>query len=186
MRLITFASLVVIVLFACSACGWSDHILKPVGDTAIIKTNDGTTLTGEILILQDSVLYFLGSTVSSTKQYYTNTKIDTFPFNDIKSIEIDGYSDRSWEEPVIFFQAIPTVLFFIAASSAGVDSPGSAFLIFGIPTGLTYLLFEASTPSSPEITSPLTIEKTTELRKYTRFPKGLSPSQLETFLAQYK
>ncbi len=89
------------------------------------------------------------------------------------------------ERPPRLATKVPAVLLTIAASSAKADA-GAVFGVSILPGVLTWIAFKGSTPSKPQINGPLVPEKLDSLRKYCRFPAGLSESQLREFIAAHK
>jgi hypothetical protein len=152
-------------------------VLKSEGDTAIIRTENGNEFVGELLSLQDSSVYM------ATRQQ--RAEVVRVVLKNIKYIKIEGYTNRGWVTPVVLFEAIPTVLLTIAAGKVNSDI-GGALLIFGLPTLLTYIAFEASTPAPPHMERPMAIENLEQFRKYARFPQGLTPTEFERLLQLYK
>ncbi|MGB9588591.1 MAG: hypothetical protein ACPL7O_10475 [Armatimonadota bacterium] len=169
--------LVLLLLMFSAACGPSEYMLKSGGDTANIKARSGNKLTGELLCIQDSSIYIV-----TRVQKQTILRLGVI---DVEQIEVEGYANRTWVTPVILFQVIPTVLFTIAAASAHVDHPEVALLIFGVPTLITYVAFEASTPAPPNSEWPTKVGDIQHLQRYCRFPQGLTPDQLQQLLHSY-
>lgn len=176
-----FHVVTVLTLMLLMSCGGSRVALKWGGDLSNIVTRRGGSYIGELLAVSDSVLYFRLDPVKNVHHVELNNRIVRAYVWDIGSIEIHGYSERNWLTPVLLFEAVPTVLLTIAAASADADA-GAVFVTFLIPTALTYVAFEASTPSPPRFKHPLTAEKLEQLRKHSRFAQGLTCSQLEELL----
>jgi hypothetical protein len=169
--------LVFLPLVCFAACGPSQYVLTPKGDTANIQTKTGLRFTGELLCIQDSSVYLIRGEPES--------KVIRLPILDVRHIEIEGYANRRWVPSVIFFQAIPTILITVVASNVDVDLTEPVLLIFGVPTLITYVAFEASTPAKPQSDNPKSIEDIQGLRKYTRFPQGLTDTQFQMILQRH-
>ncbi len=166
----------IIVLTLIVGCGQSSYTLRAGGDAAIMMTKDGKEWTGEILCMQDSSVYFLNAEGRS--------KVFRVQVGAIQEIRIEGYVNRGWVTPLILFQVLPTVLMTVAASTVDI-SPAAPLAIFGLPTLLTFALFEASTPDPPQSTEPFGPESIGPLQKYARFPQGLTAEQFKRLLTFY-
>jgi len=169
---------IVIISLACSA---SFRQLKPYGDKATMRVNSNIR-SFELLAIDQT-----GLLVISPDDHYERTtsspaKIYRIPKEQISDIKIEGYSNKNWILPVIIFQVIPAILLIIAASSAGAEMSAAGYAILLGPPALTLILFSSSTPADPAYHNPLDAQKLKDLKKYTRYPQGLSEKQLSFLL----
>ena len=151
--------------------------LSPNGDVAEIVLRNDAKFVAELLAVQDSsvLLYFkIG-----------DAKIAGVHIDDLKSITIKGYSNRTWVVPLVLFEFIPAILLGIAAGQVEDVEPLKVFLVASILPILNFAVFEASTPDPPKFEFPFTPKKLDRLYKYTRFPQGLSPEQIKRLLLVY-
>jgi hypothetical protein len=156
--------------------------IAPDGDRASIQMKNGTLFQAELVSVEDSLLIV----VPGLSKEFPKRKVYGIALPEIASIEIQGYVNRNWETSMLAFQIVPTILFVIAASSADGDNAAPALLIFGLPTALTYLIFEASTPDPPGARGPFPPDILETLKQYMRFPQGLTESQLHIVLERYQ
>jgi hypothetical protein len=166
-------------------CGSSEYVLKPAGDLIMLTTTKDVQFTGELLAVRESTIIISSNYDPYRMRRTPMPEVVAIETIDLKKIEVEGYSDRSWGKYVLIFEGVPTLFFTIAAGEAQADV-GSAFLAFSILTGLNYLAFELSTPSPPGVEQPLSAEKLSDLRKYARFPQDFTPSQLDSLLTIYE
>jgi hypothetical protein len=167
-------------------CGVSEYTLKPTGDMIKVTTAEKAEIAGELLAVRDSTILVLRDD-TATKQPKLESKLLRLKTADLRKIEVNGYSDRSWAKYVLIFEGVPTVLITAAAASYYDDSSQAApwFFAGALLTGLNYLLFELSTPSPPGAEQPFTNEKLNEMRKYARFPIDMTTSELDSLLTIY-
>jgi len=172
----------ILALWLSVSCGPSIRNMKSTGDPAHILLQDEQLLKGELLAVSDSALYIYVQPASSHRQNVSGGGIFQVNLGDLKSVKVKGYSNKKWIGAVLVFQVVPIILLGIAASSEDADA-GSGMAILSLPVLLTTLLFVASTPPEPGARSPVSPAELEKLRKYARFPQGLTPSQLEVLLA---
>lgn len=182
MKTKTLRAFFILPLMALLSCGPSKDVLNSTGDLARVETNTNSRYTGELLFIQDTLVYLLVEGTGTKGMGTPEKGVYCISTSTLRSIEIDGYANRKWQASMLAFQIVPTVLLMISAGSVNSGNVGGAFLLFGLPTILTYLLFEAGTPEPPGAKAPLSESALDELRKYARFPQGLTSSQLTTLL----
>jgi len=161
-------------------CTGSLFTITPEGDSATIAIEQRPDLSAKLLAInrKDSVLYVSASSANSDTLAVKNDEIIGIKLDAIHSITIQNYTNKEYVMPWIAFQAVPTVLLVVAASSAGVENLGRGTVILSLPSLFSGLLLFASTPKDPTITTT----ELDELNKYTRFPLGLSNSQLQKLI----
>lgn len=157
--------------------------LKATGDTAEVVFTDNRKLTCELLALTDSSIYVLKKGSRLPSIYYG--EIVEIDLHDLKSITIKGYANKKWVGAIIAFEAIPAVLFGIAAASAGADV-GQAIGIMSLPVLLNFVVFSTAIPRAPQVRFPSSTAQLRKLPKYARFPQGLTRDQLKHLLAVSK
>jgi hypothetical protein len=153
-----------------------------MGDNASVVLRNHSEFIGEIVAVSDSTVLFntqpeLQSPQGSFQQRFVVVQVD-----DLESITIKGYSNRKWTGAVIGFEVVPAILLGLAAGIADSDITGEVFLISAIPPLLNFIAFEASTPKPPKFEYPITAERLKDLKKYARFPQGLTTEQHKRFL----
>ena len=159
------------------ACIPETRNLAPTGDTAEIKTNGNKIYTGELLLInEDEILLQINSgSINLTAGIYT------IPIDNIQYIKIEDYINYKWQGAIFGFEVVPILLLIIAAASADAEPAGLGLLL--VPVLLNYVIFAASTPAPPGVENPFQSEQLIELRKYARFPQGLTEDQLKSFLS---
>jgi hypothetical protein len=169
------------------SCGYSDYFLKSEGDIAIITTKKDPSVNGELISIQDSIVYILQDNTERLKKTDPEKLIASINIGNIDSICIQGYSDRNWGKWIFYFEAIPGALMTIAVASYGKDANvGAAFMIFEIPALFTYLLFEATNLSAPSVSAPNLISNINKIKKFARFPLGINEFQMNKLLQKYR
>lgn len=182
--LLSYVLIICIFIYTCAAPKFN---LQPAGDIAVLKMKNNSVYKGEFLFIKDGDIYLLVDKPQIDNPYAPKSgSVSTVQIKQIESIEIEGYSNRSWGASILAFQVVPA--FILAGVGASVD--GENFLpvlgISSIPILITWLLFEGSTPTAPTFDHLLKEEKLEELNKYSRFPMGLTDNQLKDFLEIYK
>ena len=173
---VCFAALVSLM-----GCTPQKELLKPTGDTATVYMRDNPRFVGELLAVNDRTLYFYVESGLPGSQVPSQERIIGVHVDALNSIKIEGYSNRKWIPALIAFEVIPTVLLDIAAASEDAAA-GGFMLVFSIPTAINAAIFAASTPKTPGIEARISSRELEELRKYARFPQGLTPAQLDLLL----
>lgn len=108
------------------------------------------------------------------------------PIEEIKSITIQGYDGSGWGAPVLLFQVLPAVLIAGAAASYSEGSGALAVgLVFTIPAAITALLFSGSDGDTPRWNDEMSVSKIENLKKYSRYPEGMSQEELTKLLMKY-
>ena len=170
----------ILIFVALASCAPQTKVLQPAGDRAEVAIRNRPTFFGELLAVSDSTVLF--KIESATASALPQEKIISVRVDDLQSITITGYSNKSWVTPVLLFEVVPAVLLAAAAGSEGGEA-GGVLLVFSIPPALTLIAFAASTPPAPKFEQPFTPAQLESLKKYARFPQGLTPEQLEQLLA---
>lgn len=168
-----------------SACSASIKNIKPGGDTAEIGLSNGKTLNAELLMVEDSSMFIFANLDAKSGEFSVKN-IYSLPVKNISYIKIEDYSNDQWLTPLIIFQVIPPILFTIAAASADADITGAGYLILYGPAVITYFLFKGSQLPPPGAEYPLTSRDINDLKKYTRFPRGLLPEQFAALLTRFR
>jgi len=166
-----------------TSCTPPEKLLKPTGDTASIVLQNNLSLEGELLTLVDSTLYVKTDFDSDQLNFSNSDEIVSLHISEIQSVKVSGYSNKKWIIPVIALEFIPAILLGIAASSEEVDENfGEVFLTFSLIPITNALFFAFKTPKTPQFKHPFSAKNLFELKKYTRFPQGLTPAQLDELL----
>ena len=171
------------VLLLYLSCAPQIKDLKAIGDNAEIVFKDKRKLTCELLALTDSSIYVLKKGSKLPSIYYG--EIIEVRFLDLRSIAIEGYTNKKWVGTIIAFEIIPAALFAIAAASADAEV-GTALGIMSLPVLLNFAVFSASSPGKPGVKNFSSADQLKKLNKYARFPQGLTQDQLKQLLKESK
>jgi hypothetical protein len=178
-KLLSLKKACILAFVTLVSCAPQSKLLQPTGDRATVAIRNRVTFLGELLAVSDStVLFKIESAIASA---LPQEKIISVRVDDLQSITIAGYSNKSWVTPLVAFEVVPALLLTAAASSAEAEA-GSVLLIFSIPPALTYIAFATSTPRAPKFEHPFTPAQLESLKKFARFPQGLTLAQLEQLL----
>ena len=155
-----------------TSCAGADYEPSALGDLAVVEMKDNKSLSGELLCIDDSCIYLI---IQNKIYAISNKKID--------NIVIDKYSDRSWIMGVVLLEVVPSIIISSLVASNGGDF-GLALGLTMIPSIVSAILFETSTPTSnyEDVNSRETKES---LYKFTRYPGGVTSSQLNDLLKSY-
>lgn len=163
---------------AITPCTAQTRLLKPAGDSATVLMLDQRGFVGEVLAVSDTTIYF---NIKSGLPDVQVPSIIGIHVNALAFIEIKGYSNKKWIPALIAFEVIPTLLLGIAAASVDAEA-SQIMLMVSIPTVINLAIFAASTPPAPRFGHPFSSEHLEELKKFARFPQGLTAAQLEQLL----
>lgn len=179
--MLIFGMSVLLLYFSCAP---QIKDLKATGDMAEVVFRDRRKLTCELLALTDSSIYVLRKGAKLPSIYYG--EVVEIYFRDLRSIAIRGYTNKKWIGAIIAFEVVPAALFAIAAASADADGMGTAIGIMSLPVLLNFAVFSASTPPTPGVKNFYSTGQSKRLRKYARFPQGLTQDQLKQLLEESK
>lgn len=179
---------IVVVAVSFIKCTGSKYTIQNKGDTAQIDiVNPNSSLIRafhtevEIVIVTDTSIIALqyNDNIPTESQF---GKVIEIPFNNIKQIEILGYSNNRWILPVILFQVVPAIILTITGITA---SSENAIIIAPllIPAMLTSLLFAVSDTEAPSFKGTNLFQEKEKLKLYAKFPNGLSPENFIRFLS---
>lgn len=171
--------LIVLLLAGCTPTAILD--VDEEGDEAVLSTPQGS-LQGELIAVTDSSLYVVisgGVVPFSTPILGRLVRVDAAS---ISSIEIKGYSDKSWIGGVIAFEVVPALLMGIAAAQVDDGQGLEVTAVLMIPAALTALIFGVVTPPAPGAEAPWPDDALQELSKYARYPQGPSPDIMDALL----
>lgn len=176
---VLIAGLALLSLLSCGSRSTLKGLVSEKGDTAVVELQSGK-LKGELLAIGDSLLYVIPHGDNPETPSHLRGRVVGIDPAGVRSIRIEGYSDKMWIAGVIGFEVIPAILMGIAAASVDGDTQGGLTVagILMVPAAVTAAIFAAATPKTPGAAEPLTIPKLESLRKYARYSQGLSQDQL--------
>jgi len=143
------------------SCGSEKVILRPEGSMAQIILKDQRKQTAELLALNDKFLICLADTLLE------------IPVDDIAGLKLTIDESRGWIVPVMFLQALPSVILISAVDD---DEKWIGALGLGI-TALTWASFELSGPRV-SFDRPWKEKDIEELRLHMRYLQKLTDDQL--------
>ena len=166
----------ILVIIACSS---EKYVVSVNGDKAEVKLINGKNFVGELVCIRDTAIIFATKPVNPLdfpQLFYE-------PIDKIKSITIQGYDGSGWLTSVILFQTIPAGLLTVAATS--VDSDNAIVGLTLIIPAITAILFATSEGVTPQWGDELPISEMENLKKFSRYPEGMSQDVLSMILKQY-
>ena len=125
-----------ILLLLLSGCSSGKYTVFINGDEADVKLKNEKKFSAEIVSISDTEIFFASippNTTELPKLFYSLKK-------DIKSIEVQGYTNSGWIAPVLLFQVLPVGLLAVAAANEKTNF-GPVILLFSIPAIITSTLF---------------------------------------------
>lgn len=167
-------------------CTGEMFVLKPDGDRADFTLADSTRFTAELITIDKELLYVRLESGWDALQVPQKEKIVGFPTRSVKEVHVQGYSNRNWVTPWIALEVVPTIVLSITAGvyyDIGYALEG--LFILGAVTGLNGLLLSQGTPPPPRYNNLQMQSNVSELKKYARFPQGLTPEQMDRLAATY-
>lgn len=176
--MVMLCGLLTIILF--NNCSSGKYVVSENGDIAEVGLKDGREFVSEILIIQDTAIIF--ATTSSNPYGFPTLFFQ--PINEIKSINIQGYDGSGWGGSVLLFQVLPAVILTVTAASVSSENVAVG-LIFAIPAAVSALLFATSEGETPQWNDELPVSELGILKKYSRYPKGVSVEELTKLLKRY-
>lgn len=169
-----------VLLVGLCSCSSGKYVVSANGDKAEVKLNNGKEFVSEIVSIQDTAIIF--ATIPVNPLDFPHLFFE--PIEEIKSITIQGYDGSGWGAPVLLFQLLPAVLIAGAAASEG-SGALAVGLVCAIPAAITALLFFGSDGDTPHWSSEIPISEIENLKKYSRYPEGMSREELSKLLMRY-
>lgn len=177
--------LFMISLFIIS-CSGSKYLIKQNGDNVEITSSSEKFYEGELLAISDNEMFIIQKyeRKKSDSYYY---RVASINIDKIKSVTVNGYSDKEWKSGVLFMQIIPAIAIGLeAAIYQGESASGLVGLVLSIPGIITLLIFDAASPDPPEWKSELNDKESIKnLNIYARLSKGITETRLEELLKYY-
>jgi len=173
-----FSFVLLVVLCSCSS---GKFVVSANGDKAEVKLIHGKEFVSEIVSIQDTLIIFATTPVNPLD--FPNLFFE--PIEEIKSITIQGYDGSGWGAPVLLFQVLPAALIAGAAASYGSGGALAIGLVCAIPAAITALLLSGSAGETPQWNDEITVSEIENLKKYSRYPEGMSQEELSKLLKKY-
>lgn len=158
--------------------------LQHTGDV-IELDYEGQDIRCELLAVSDSMMYLIPTVENEAETLLEAGKIYAAPPYIFRSGDVQGYTNRSWLTPFLIFQVVPFIMYAIEAAVYTQNHNTSAWTLpfFGTFTLLEFLLLHSATNDPPGFDRALAPEELQFLRKYARYPQGLTAEQLTLLLA---
>ncbi|MCX8106232.1 MAG: hypothetical protein N3D80_10230 [Ignavibacterium album] len=185
MKQLIFCLMLSVILIS---CGGSEYVVKYNGDEVEINSLSEKLYEGELLALTNEEMIILLKYKDNKTDTNIKHEIASINFGKIGSVTVKGYSDKEWRTGVWLMQIIPALAIGLEAGAyTGEIVGGLAFgLLLTIPGWITYLIFDAASPDPPQWNSDVNDKESfKQLNIYTRFPMGITQSQLEELLKYY-
>jgi hypothetical protein len=172
----------IFILLVTAGCS-SLNTVHYAGETTTL-TVKSQPVEAELLCIADSCLYVIPAAGACAKYSLTSGSVYALPYRDLQGTEVENIANNDWTYGILLMEVVPAILMGAAAASYG---EGESFLpVTGallIPAALNALLFAGGTAETPAVNGAASPDAYRELRRYARFPQGLTPSQLQTFMA---
>jgi hypothetical protein len=159
--------------------------LQHTGDV-IDLDYEGQDIRCELLAVSDSMMYLIPTADNKPGTGLEAGRIYAAPPYVFRSGDVQGYSNRSWLTPFLIFQVVPIIMYAIEAASYEHDNTAAVMVLpifFGSFTLLEFVLLHSATNDPPGFDRALMPEELLFLRKYARYPQGLTAEQLKLLLA---
>ena len=151
--------------------------LSPEGQGIRIDLKSGHRVDGELLSFQAGVFYVIDKSEG-------HPRIIEIASADLVSASIRGLANKKWIGYIIGLEAVPAAIF--AGEWADNTKIGAEALLLSLPAILTTLIFATNRAGSPSFrTDGIGTMAAADMRKYARFPQGLSPDLIDELLRQY-
>lgn len=159
--------------------------LQHTGDV-IELDYEGQDIRCELLAVSDSMMYLIPTADNKPATGLEAGKIYAAPPYIFRSGDVQGYSNRSWLTPFLIFQVVPLIMYTIEAAYYQQDHSTAAMVLpifFGSFTLLEFVLLHLESNEPPGFERALAPEEMQFLRKYARYPQGLTAEQLTLLLS---
>lgn len=169
-KLISISLFALMYLF--TACSPSGYIPSPNGDIAEISLPGYRIVKGELLAVTDTMIYVV-----------KDNNILGIRNNIMNDMNFNKYSDNSWVIAVLLGEVLPAVVLTSLVASHEGDA-GLTLAITLIPAAISATLFALSSPKTnyDDLQNKSEIY---ELKKFARYPGGLTESQFKELLNFY-
>ncbi len=152
--------------------------LSPEGQGIRLALKSGLRVDGELLSFQDGLFYVIDKSEG-------HPRIIEIASADLISASIRGLTNTLWIGYIIGLEVAPAAIF-IGELAEHTHDAGMGALLLSLPAILTTLIFATNRAGSPSFqTEGKGTVTAADMRKYARFPQGLSPDLLAELLRQY-
>ena len=142
-------------------------------------------LEAELLFLGDSCLYVIPGIETARAGGLKPGIVYSARYESLAGMEVENIANNDWGLGILLMEVAPAVLMGAAAASySGGENFVAVTAACLLPAALNALLFSAGSAVTPAVDAGATPEQYRgELRRYARFPQGLTGEQLTRFLA---
>lgn len=165
-----FILVLVSVLYSCQA---SNYTPSPNGDIAELTLKGNRILKGELLAVSDTMILIV-----------KNKSILGIESRSLNQIFFKKYKDNSWLIGVATMEVLPALMLTLLVASHESDATAAVFAVTMIPVALSTTLFLTSQPKTT-YDGIADKSETDELRKFARYPGGITERQLAELLEFY-
>ena len=158
--------------------------LRHTGDVLALQYA-GEEINCELLAVTDSMLYLIPTADNDPALGLVAGMIHEAPPSLFHRGEVQGYMNRSWMTPVLLFQLVPTVMLAVEAFTYEGNDSELRFILptLGAISMLNMWILHSGTDDAPGFTRSLMPEELPLLRRYARYPQGLTAEQLDLLLS---
>jgi len=149
--------------------------LSPEGQEIRVNLKSGKSVKGELLSFQEGIFYILDNSEGPRR-------IARISGADVASAQIKGFRNQKWVPFVIGLEVVPAAVLIATYMGESTGDFDAAMLLALLPAVLTTLAFSAT--RSEETFEEVLIGPDISIRKYARFPNGLTPDQIDELLRQ--
>lgn len=157
------------VLYSCQA---SEYVPSPNGDNAELTLKGNRILNGELLAVTDTMIFIV-----------KDKSILGIESRSLKQIYFKKYKDNTWITGVALMEVLPALTLTLLVGSHEGDM-ATTFAVTLIPAVLSTTLFLTSAPKTT-YDGIADKSETDELRKFARYPGGVTQRQLNELLEFY-
>lgn len=171
------------IFLTIESCTVSKYSVVPYGDLAKVELKKGNKFEARIVYLTDTSIVFMNDSQLLSYNMFHQNRLFYVLKNEIHSININGYNNQNWILHVALFQALPSVLIIIAATSEmGFDEN---LLIFTLPALFTTISFLASEEKTPGWNDSKNISTMDSLKIYSSYPTKLAENKIEILTSKF-
>ena len=176
----TTSLLLILLAAGLSSCAVSRETIAPLGNVISVQTRGGSEFAGTLVEVDStSILWFPQEKARETDSSNTLCRTD---LQEVKTLRIVEPTPQ-WTWGLLYFSVAPTALFLITMHANVTRANPLADVIMAAPSLLIWAIYAASEPGASRFEAPLTWQGKQSLRRYARFPQGLTDPQRAELLS---
>lgn len=178
----TSSLLLVLLAAGLSSCAVSRETIAPLGNLISVQTRGGSEFDGTLVEVDSTSILWIPN--EKERETASSKTLNRTNLQDVKTLRIVAPTPQ-WTWGLLGFSVAPTALFLVTLHANVARADPLVDVIMAAPSLLIWAIYAASEPDASRFEAPLTWQEIQSLRRYARFPQGLTDLQRAELLSLY-